>query len=176
MKQTILIRLFADLDGETLELFGYISGMERAEFSARFPGVNGRKYDGRRMQVAKTADGRLFPVTRAIEFKKTSKVKRCDARCLNALGPNCECQCGGVNHGRGDAGAQWSLLDAPGPSIIRAGFFDDSNARIEETAADFALDFMGGSLDLDGEQMDLSGIVGGSESPRVANPKQTTLF
>lgn len=25
----------------------------------------------------------------------------CDARCTNAQGPNCECQCGGANHGRG---------------------------------------------------------------------------
>jgi len=23
----------------------------------------------------------------------------CDARCTNALGPNCDCQCGGENHG-----------------------------------------------------------------------------
>lgn len=25
----------------------------------------------------------------------------CDARCMNAIGPNCECSCGGANHGRG---------------------------------------------------------------------------
>lgn len=25
----------------------------------------------------------------------------CDARCMNAIGPNCECGCGGKNHGRG---------------------------------------------------------------------------
>lgn len=25
--------------------------------------------------------------------------KSCDARCMNATGPNCECSCGGANHG-----------------------------------------------------------------------------
>jgi hypothetical protein len=25
----------------------------------------------------------------------------CDARCLNAVGPSCECSCGGANHGAG---------------------------------------------------------------------------
>lgn len=28
-----------------------------------------------------------------------SAKRKCDARCLNAKGPNCECQCGGANHG-----------------------------------------------------------------------------
>lgn len=30
--------------------------------------------------------------------------KRCDGRCMGATGPNCECSCGGANHG-----ASWSL-------------------------------------------------------------------
>jgi hypothetical protein len=25
----------------------------------------------------------------------------CDSRCMNAIGPNCDCSCGGANHGRG---------------------------------------------------------------------------
>lgn len=28
---------------------------------------------------------------------------KCDARCTNAKGPNCDCSCGGVNHGKGMA-------------------------------------------------------------------------
>lgn len=28
----------------------------------------------------------------------------CDARCINAIGPNCECSCGGKNHGAGYSG------------------------------------------------------------------------
>lgn len=31
-------------------------------------------------------------------FGNTSS-KRCDARCTSATGPNCDCQCGGKNHG-----------------------------------------------------------------------------
>lgn len=27
----------------------------------------------------------------------------CDARCTGARGPNCECSCGGANHGHGNA-------------------------------------------------------------------------
>ena len=30
-----------------------------------------------------------------------SQVHVCDARCMNATGTNCECSCGGENHGRG---------------------------------------------------------------------------
>lgn len=29
-----------------------------------------------------------------------SESHKCDARCMNATGPNCECACGGANHGR----------------------------------------------------------------------------
>lgn len=29
--------------------------------------------------------------------------KGCDARCMNATGPNCDCSCGGANHGAGHA-------------------------------------------------------------------------
>lgn len=28
---------------------------------------------------------------------------KCDARCINAKGPNCECSCGGHNHGASHA-------------------------------------------------------------------------
>jgi len=30
--------------------------------------------------------------------------KSCDGRCMNATGPNCDCSCGGANHG-----GSWSL-------------------------------------------------------------------
>lgn len=50
-------------------------------------------------------DSPIFCAThrRQIWFKridgKVSEVHICDARCLNATGPNCECSCGGANHG-----------------------------------------------------------------------------
>ncbi len=31
------------------------------------------------------------------------KAKKCDARCLASTGHNCECSCGGKNHGAGHA-------------------------------------------------------------------------
>lgn len=40
-------------------------------------------------------------VTRTINFKKNPSLHKCDARCVNATGSNCECECGGVNHGGG---------------------------------------------------------------------------
>lgn len=33
---------------------------------------------------------------------KTTDAK-CDSRCTNARGPKCECECGGHNHGAGNA-------------------------------------------------------------------------
>lgn len=104
------LRLFSDVGGVTVELFGGVTGMERAEFSARFPSVKGLRYDSRRMKVAKDRQGNLFPLTRSIQFKSTKSPRGCDYRCMFALGPNCECKCGGENHGRGDAGAQEDLF------------------------------------------------------------------
>jgi hypothetical protein len=42
-------------------------------------------------------------VTRSITFKSNPSRHECDARCINATGRtmNCECSCGGKNHGRG---------------------------------------------------------------------------
>lgn len=42
----------------------------------------------------------------------------CDARCENAHGPNCECSCGGANHGKAyltQPALKSSLTGAPGP-------------------------------------------------------------
>jgi hypothetical protein len=38
---------------------------------------------------------------------------RCDARCIGARGFQCDCSCGGANHGAG-----WSQLGAPLSSIL----------------------------------------------------------
>ena len=31
----------------------------------------------------------------------TTSTKECDARCMGAVGPSCDCSCGGENHGAG---------------------------------------------------------------------------
>lgn len=177
MKTPVILRLFSDVDGETIELFGSISGMERAEFSARFPSVAGRKYDSNRFQVAKDTAGNIRPVTRSIEFKKRKTLHKCDARCLYARGKDCECQCGGINHGRGDAGAHGDLFAEPVTIARESGFFEveDTDARADEIASNFALEFMGGALELGAEQLSISGFIGG-EAPRAIDPRQNKLF
>lgn len=41
----------------------------------------------------------ILPITRVIQYKKKPSLHKCDARCMNATGHNCECSCGGANHG-----------------------------------------------------------------------------
>jgi hypothetical protein len=42
-------------------------------------------------------------ITRTVEMKSAPSRHECDARCMNANGRtmNCECACGGANHGKG---------------------------------------------------------------------------
>lgn len=42
-------------------------------------------------------------VERAIRYSRSPSKHECDARCINATGRvmNCECSCGGKNHGKG---------------------------------------------------------------------------
>lgn len=91
-----------------------IQALANAEFARSFPGVKGRKYDGFSMQVGQPIDfkpvwdgvaytKRLLPVERVINYKVAGSKHVCDARCMYAKGRtmNCECACGGKNHGRG---------------------------------------------------------------------------
>lgn len=93
-----------------------VTSMNNADFAARFPGIKGRRYDGYSMQVGTPLGhpsvyvanegwnhGPVMPVERVINFKSNPSKHECDARCMNATGRtmNCECSCGGKNHGRG---------------------------------------------------------------------------
>ncbi len=40
-----------------------------------------------------------MPVTRTIYYANRPSLHKCDARCMSAKGHNCECSCGGKNHG-----------------------------------------------------------------------------
>ncbi len=95
-------KMFSDLNGTTVELFNTVP-MDNKEFAAAFPGVKGHRYDGFSMRVGRAADGRYLPQTRVIGFKSHPSRHECDSRCMNATGRtmNCECSCGGKNHGRG---------------------------------------------------------------------------
>jgi hypothetical protein len=93
-----------------------ISPLANAEFAKSFPGVNGRKYDGYSMKVGSPIGhasvfvagkgwnhGPVMPVERIVTYKSNPSKHVCDARCMNASGRtmNCECSCGGKNHGLG---------------------------------------------------------------------------
>ena len=41
----------------------------------------------------------LLPVTRIIRHNSAGKNHKCDSRCTNAKGHDCECACGGAFHG-----------------------------------------------------------------------------
>jgi hypothetical protein len=96
-------KMFSDLNGLTVELFGNVQPLSNKEFAAAFPTIKGRRFDSFSMKVGRAADGRYLPLTRAIHMKSHPSRHECDARCMNATGRtmNCECSCGGVNHGRG---------------------------------------------------------------------------
>ena len=91
------IKYFSDWNGQTIQL-PYLSTISNAEFARMFPGIKGRRCDSFSRYVCKIA-GVLLPVTRSIEFKRNPSLHKCDARCQSAKGHQCECSCGGANHG-----------------------------------------------------------------------------
>jgi len=76
--------------------------MDNAIFAAKFPGIVGKRADSFTKWVTFNAAGEAMPVTRKIEFKKNPSLHKCDARCRNAKGCQCECSCGGKFHGAGN--------------------------------------------------------------------------
>jgi hypothetical protein len=84
--------------------FKYFSG------SAQLTNVyyDGRKAYGRPEGVTPvwTAEkgwrGQDVRADRVIEYKSNPSKHKCDARCTNAKGFKCECECGGKNHGAGN--------------------------------------------------------------------------
>lgn len=65
-----------------------------------------KKYDDFNLLVG-TVDGKyrtsnFLPVTRIIRYNEEGSKHKCDGRCVNAKRGDCECSCGGVNHGAGN--------------------------------------------------------------------------
>lgn len=78
----------------------------RADVRALFPTGKIVKYDDFNLVVG-TIDGKytttnFLPVTRVVRFNPEGSNHKCDGRCLNARGVDCECSCGGKNHGAGN--------------------------------------------------------------------------
>ncbi len=49
--------------------------------------------------TGRTPEGKRVMADRVIFYKLRPSLHKCDARCTNAKGHNCECSCGGANHG-----------------------------------------------------------------------------
>jgi hypothetical protein len=106
------IRYFHDDPaGATIEL-NRPRGMERKQADKLWPGAAFKRWDGFSVWIGGSAapvwngsswDDQPLPVTRMVTFKSRPSLHQCDARCMHASGRtmNCECQCGGKNHGRG---------------------------------------------------------------------------
>jgi hypothetical protein len=77
--------------------------VDNKKFAAAFGALRGKRNDSFTKWVGIPADGppAVMPVTRVIFFKSNPSLHKCDARCTNAKGHNCECSCGGKNHGAG---------------------------------------------------------------------------
>ena len=86
-------------DGTT-ELFGPYP-MRNEKFAELFGDVkiSGPRYDDFSKLVATDTDGELHAVRRSIYYKNRPSLHECNGRCMGATGPNCECSCGGANHG-----------------------------------------------------------------------------
>lgn len=69
---------------------------------ARFPAGTLRKHDDFSLLVGSVSgkvEGNWLPVTRVILYNEHGTKHACDSRCQGAKGRNCECSCGGDNHG-----------------------------------------------------------------------------
>jgi len=81
-------KYFADIDGQTFELSNVWHDGAVATTATHFFG--------------RTDDGRKVQATRKIQYKSNPSRHECNARCTHAKGRtmNCECSCGGANHGK----------------------------------------------------------------------------
>lgn len=78
----------------------------RATVRAMFPEGKIQKFDDFSLLVG-TVDGKysttnFLPVTRIVRYNPEGSNYKCDGRCLNAKRGDCECSCGGRNHGAGN--------------------------------------------------------------------------
>lgn len=79
--------------------------LSRELVRAQFPIGKIVRYDDFNLSVG-TVDGKystsnFLPVTRVVIHNPGGSNHKCDGRCLNAKSVDCECSCGGVNHGAG---------------------------------------------------------------------------
>lgn len=93
------VKFFCDCQGFTAELLFVqhdMKGTKPANFYGKCP----------RCHMSHKA-------TRRVEYKAFPSRHRCDARCEGARGHNCECSCGGRNHGKGFAAVMTATTALP---------------------------------------------------------------
>jgi hypothetical protein len=97
------IKHFAVCDGVTVELVSpWYSDLKKD-----FARLIGRPYRGEKLvrecQLFAFGlcpnCGKYHATTRRIQYGANPSLHTCGARCMAARGPNCECSCGGANHG-----------------------------------------------------------------------------
>jgi hypothetical protein len=82
-----MLRFFANQDGKAVRLVQVWHDGAVSAAASHFTGM--------------TADGVTLQCARKIDYKKNPSLHKCGDKCRNAKGPNCECACGGHNHGAG---------------------------------------------------------------------------
>src|SRR6186713_1070066 len=76
--------------------------MKREDVARDYPGLKVVRVDSFYVYAGydpENSKAPQLPVTRRIEYKINGSKHKCDARCQNAKGRNCECACGGKHHG-----------------------------------------------------------------------------
>lgn len=81
------MRYFAECGGETVEMTKVFHDGAVSTKAHHFTGTCCAKCGGR------------HTIARVIQFKSHPSRHACDARCQSAKGHQCECSCGGANHG-----------------------------------------------------------------------------
>lgn len=84
--------LFADLAGDTEESVGFLFAC---------PDGHAKRHNLPRCSAPSVIRCRCGKPARGTEITGRRTGHRCDARCMFATGPDCECSCGGANHGIG---------------------------------------------------------------------------
>ena len=109
-----IAKYFATIDGNVVELEGvtFLASEVLAERSNVRSSDSMKRvaYEGKVAVGTNPGVPGLIEADRCIGYSRTPSKHKCDARCMNAKGNQCECSCGGANHGKGGAPA-WDFSD-----------------------------------------------------------------
>ncbi len=101
-----VIKHFGECAGESIGELERIQWADLRKFEEMLgrPITPGEKLtrEGRLFAFGTCANcGLIHPSGRRISYSKTPSRHACNGNCMCATGPNCECSCGGKNHGAG---------------------------------------------------------------------------